>query len=71
MKKTLLALLVAPLMLSAAPKDLVDLQVYPKDALPISEPGSRLDVQEDDGSEAFDRMYKSALDAPIKERKRT
>jgi L-alanine-DL-glutamate epimerase-like enolase superfamily enzyme len=46
-------------------------QVYPKDALPISEPGSRLDVQEDDGSEAFDRMYKSALDAPIKERKRT
>jgi hypothetical protein len=32
MKKTLLALLAAPLLLSAAPKDLVDLQVYPKDA---------------------------------------
>lgn len=33
MKKTFLALIVAPLMLSAAPKDLVDLQVYPKDAI--------------------------------------
>ena len=32
MKKTLLALLAAPLLLSAASKDLVDLQVYPKDA---------------------------------------
>ncbi|MDG1833782.1 MAG: cell surface protein, partial [Verrucomicrobiota bacterium] len=32
MKKTLFALLAAPLLLSAAPKDLVDLQVYPKDA---------------------------------------
>ena len=36
MKKTLLALLVAPLMLSAAQKDLVDLQVYPKDAHLVS-----------------------------------
>ena len=32
MKKIFLALLTAPLLLSAAPKDLVDLQVYPKDA---------------------------------------
>ena len=32
MKKIFLSLLTAPLLLSAAPKDLVDLQVYPKDA---------------------------------------
>ena len=32
MEKIFLALLTAPLLLSAAPKDLVDLQVYPKDA---------------------------------------
>ncbi len=32
MKKIVLALLAAPLMLGAAPKDLVDLQVFPKDA---------------------------------------
>ena len=32
MKKIFLALLAAPLLLSAGPKDLVDLQVYPKDA---------------------------------------
>ena len=32
LKKIFLALLAAPLLLSAAPKDLVDLQVYPKDA---------------------------------------
>ena len=32
MKKIFLSLLTAPLLLGAAPKDLVDLQVYPKDA---------------------------------------
>jgi L-alanine-DL-glutamate epimerase-like enolase superfamily enzyme len=33
---------------------------YPKDAQPISEPGSRLDVIEDDGSEAFDQAFSAA-----------
>ena len=34
--------------------------VYPQDAQPISEPGSRLDVVEDDGSKAFEKRYKEA-----------
>jgi L-alanine-DL-glutamate epimerase-like enolase superfamily enzyme len=34
--------------------------VYPKDAQPISEPGSRLNVIEDDGSAKFKKLWESA-----------
>lgn len=42
--------------------------VYPEDAQPISEVGSRLDVEEDDGSKRFERLYQEALKAPVKEK---
>jgi L-alanine-DL-glutamate epimerase-like enolase superfamily enzyme len=35
--------------------------VYPKDAQPISEPGSRLSVVEDDGSKAFQDLWRRAI----------
>ena len=41
--------------------------VYPKDAQPISEPGSGLVVMPDDGSRGFDRLYKDAGKAPVRE----
>ena len=40
--------------------------VYPKDAQPISEKGSTMEVVPDDGSKAFDRLYRAALEAPVK-----
>lgn len=43
--------------------------VYPKDAQPISEPGSRLDVVEDDGSEAFAELWRRAEKDGARERR--
>ena len=40
--------------------------VYPKDAQPISEPGSRLDVVPDDGTAAFEKLYEEAALVPVK-----
>jgi hypothetical protein len=42
--------------------------VYPEDAQPISEAGSHLDVEEDDGSKRFESLYQKALEAPVKEK---
>lgn len=42
--------------------------VYPQDAQPISEPGSSLDIIEDDGTETFDRLYNTARNAPVRSR---
>ena len=36
--------------------------VYPKDAMPVCEAGSTLDPVEDDGSKAFDKLYKAVQD---------
>ena len=41
-------------------------QVYPEDAQPISEPGSKTEVLEDDGSKAFRELYDSALKSPVR-----
>ena len=41
-------------------------QVYPRDTQPISEPGSSMDVVEDDGTKAFDKLYQDASKASVK-----
>ena len=45
-------------------------QVYPTEAQPISEPGSRMDVVPDDGTKAFDRLYREATESPVRQRAR-
>jgi hypothetical protein len=35
--------------------------VYPSDAQPISEPGSRLNVVEDDGTKQFENLWRQAV----------
>ena len=45
-------------------------QIYPRDAQPISEKGATLEVVPDNGSNAFDKLYQAARQAPVKERVR-
>ncbi len=40
--------------------------VYPKDAQPIAEPGSRMDVVPDDGTARFAKLYREASQSPIR-----
>ncbi|MFH1573185.1 MAG: enolase C-terminal domain-like protein, partial [Acidobacteriota bacterium] len=46
-------------------------QVYPKDAQPISEKGSTMEVVPDDGSKAFEKRYRKAAQAPVREKRKT
>jgi hypothetical protein len=43
-------------------------QVYPTDVQPISEPGSTLDVVEDDGTKTFDKLYSESKISPVRRR---
>ena len=44
--------------------------VYPEDSQPISEPDSSLDVIEDDGTEAFDKLYSESQKSPVRKKTR-
>ncbi|MDE2889740.1 MAG: mandelate racemase/muconate lactonizing enzyme family protein [Gemmatimonadota bacterium] len=45
-------------------------RIYVEDAQPISEPGSILTIEPDDGSEGFDSRYKAASRSPVRENDR-
>ncbi|MBT5831410.1 MAG: mandelate racemase/muconate lactonizing enzyme family protein, partial [Candidatus Latescibacteria bacterium] len=40
--------------------------VYPRDVQPISEPGSSLDIIEDDGTKTFDKLYEESLVSSVR-----
>lgn len=45
--------------------------VYPQDVQPIAEPGSTLDVVEDDGSNAFEALYQASKQSAVRRREKT